>query len=154
VKSRNKSVDWSGGLFIDKGRIISYKKYAFDDPTHEIRKITNQRLEWTSTTGGDSDGVILNLDTPQDTKLHFYSKPITFQINIKNITNNPFIMEADGVEQKVKISSISNQKLPKNLEVSYVDTKPKKGINPYWVKITQSDGNTAWSSPIFVKYIP
>ena len=140
--------------FINKGRIVAYQQYAFDDPIHEIKQITNQRLEWTSTTGGDPDGVILNLDAPNNTRLNFYSKPITFSIDLENITNDPCIIEADGVEQQVKITTISNQQLPKNLEFSYIDSKPKNGNNSYWVKVTQSDGNMAWSSPLFVYYKP
>jgi hypothetical protein len=61
------------------------------------------------------------------------------------------VVEGGGLDQKVKISAISKSPLPQNLEFSYVDEDPMEGMNPYWVKVVQSNGGMAWSSPIYVK---
>ena len=37
-------------------------------------------------------------------------------------------------------------------DFTYVDAKPEKGESWYYVRVTQSDRNLAWSSPIWVKY--
>jgi hypothetical protein len=37
-------------------------------------------------------------------------------------------------------------------EFTFVDPSPGPGINPYWVRIVQSDLEMAWASPVFVDY--
>jgi hypothetical protein len=152
VRSRPKRVDWKGGLYIDKGRIVSYEKFAFDDHRQGIKKITNQRLEWASTTGGDPDGVLLKLDAPEDAEITLHTGPATFSFKPAEIGYDPLVIEAGGVNQKVRVSSIKGGVLPKDLEFSHVDEEPKPGVNPYWVRVVQSDGTMAWSSPVYYEY--
>jgi len=62
------------------------------------------------------------------------------------------VIDAGGVNQRVKVSEISGGDLPRSLEFSYVDGHPKPGVNPYWVRVVQSDGAMAWSSPVYFNY--
>ena len=155
-------VDWKGDLSLNRGKIISYSEFAFDNPVlgddphgrdlkEGVKCISNQSLEWSSTTTGDPDGVILKLDAPDDAEITFHSKPVTFSFTLKNLKDTPMVVQAGGVNRQVKVSEIS-EKLPKKLEFSYIDENPKQGINPYWVRVVQSDGSMAWSSPIYVNY--
>jgi hypothetical protein len=152
VKSRPKHVDWTGGLYLDKGSISNFWEYAFDHSSHDVRRLSNQRLEWKSTTGGDPDGVILKLDAPEDAEIHFHSKPTSFSFKLGEIKYEPMVKEAGGVNQRVKVSTITDRQLPKNLEFTFTDEKPDNGVNPYWVRILQKDGVMAWSSPIFYEF--
>lgn len=152
VRSRPKRVDWKGGIYLDKGRIVSFEEFAFDDHRQGIKDNTNQRLEWTSTTGGDPDGVLLKLDTPEDAEITFYTKPVTFSFKPADIVYEPLVVKAGGVNQKVKVSTIKPGKLPNDLEFSYLDDDPKPGVNPYWVRVVQSDGTIAWSSPVYYDF--
>jgi hypothetical protein len=152
VRSRPKRVDWKGGLSINKGRIVSFQEFAFDDKRQGIKRITNQRLAWTSTTGGDPDGVLLELDAPKDALIKFYTEPVSFEFKPSEISYDPQVIKAGGVNQKVKISAIKAEKLPKNLEFEYEDKSPQPGINAYWIRVVQSNGAMAWSSPVFLNY--
>lgn len=152
VRSRPKRVDWTGGLHLDRGRIVSYSAFAFDYPDQGVSRVSNQRLEWTSTTGGDPDGVILRLDAPDDAEVHFYSKPVSFTFKPRDVGYEPMVIDAGGVNQRVKVSEISGGDLPRSLEFRYVDGHPKPGVNPYWVRVVQSDGAMAWSSPVYFNY--
>ncbi|UCH57929.1 MAG: DUF3604 domain-containing protein [Candidatus Bathyarchaeota archaeon] len=149
VRSRPKRVDWEGSLSLDRGRIASFSEFAFDYPDQGVKRITDRRLEWSSTTGGDPDGVILELDAPEDTEITFDTRPVTLTFKLGDIEYEPLVVDAGGVNQKVKVSAISGGKLPKSLEFNYVDDDPKPGVNPYWVRVVQSDGTMAWSSPVY-----
>jgi hypothetical protein len=152
VKSRPKRVNWKGGLILDKGRIVSFRKFAFDDPRQDINKVTNQRLEWNSTTGGDPDGVILKLDAPENAEVYFHTIPISFTFKPDEVRYDPMVIEVGGVNQRVKISSIKSGELPRNIDFTYFDKNPKPGMNAYWVRIVQADGAMAWTSPIYFEY--
>lgn len=152
VRSRPKRVDWEGGLQLDKGRITDYEEFAFDYSTQGIRRVSDKELEWTSTTGGDPDGVILKLDAPEDAEITFHTKPIAFTFRWRDVEYEPMVFDAGGVNQRVKVSTISGGELPKSIQFTYTDESPEKGPNPYWVRVVQSDGNMAWSSPVYVEF--
>jgi hypothetical protein len=154
VKSRPKRVNWDGGLYIDKGRITSFKGYSFDYVDQGVKRINNQRIEWTSTTGGDSDGVIIGINAPDDAQITFYTEPLTIIFYPSQIKYEPQTIEVGPVNQKVKLQAITDKVLPKSLEFSIKDPSIEEGLNPYWVKVTQSDGSLAWSSPVYVHYDP
>jgi len=154
VRSRPKRVDWGGGLRLDRGRISSYWEFAFDYPTQGVSRVSDMELEWASTTGGDPDGVILKLDAPEDAEATFSTKPVTFSFRPKDVGYEPSVVEAGGVNQRVKVSAISGGELPSSLEFSDVDEDPNPGVNPYWVRVVQSDGAMAWSSPVYYEYDP
>ncbi|HXT57817.1 MAG TPA: hypothetical protein VN699_04240, partial [Pirellulales bacterium] len=39
-------------------------------------------------------------------------------------------------------------------EVKYLDMEPKAGLNYYYFRIQQDDGQVAWASPVWVNYAP
>ena len=34
--------------------------------------------------------------------------------------------------------------------IEYEDASPPPGCNPYWLRVTQTDGARAWASPVYV----
>jgi len=149
VQSRPKVVNWNGGLTIENGSIKEYQEFAFDHLHQGIEKISDKQLKWTSTTGGDPDGVLLKLETREDTEVTFETAPITYKFKPKDITYEPRVISAGSFTQKLKISTIKKE-LPEILEFTYTDNKPMKGLNAYWIRVVQSNGAMAWSSPIYI----
>ena len=39
-----------------------------------------------------------------------------------------------------------------NVEFTYTDMKPAKGMNLYYVRVLQANGEVAWGSPVWVKW--
>ena len=149
VKSRPKILNWNGGLHIDKGSIKSFKEYAIDYADQGVRRVNDKSLEWKSTTGGDPDGVILDLDAAEDAVISFRSTPLKFSFKPAMVTYEPTIIDIGPVNQRVRVQAITKSALPKNLEFN-LTVKLSEGLNPIWVKITQEDGSMAWSSPVYV----
>ncbi|HYE82767.1 MAG TPA: DUF3604 domain-containing protein [Clostridia bacterium] len=155
VRTRKKSTNWTGSIQLDKGFIVSAKEYAFDRPDQGITYISRQMVEWKSTTSGDNDGVILEIEAPDDARLSFNSRPVQFEILNSDISASPTVINAGGVNLKVSVSEVGEvpADIKKNeVELKWSDLQPNAGINPYWVKVVQSDGNMAWSSPIYINY--
>jgi hypothetical protein len=82
----------------------------------------------------------------------FQTGPVTFNFKPAEVGYEPLIVEAGGVNQRVKVSAIRAGELPRDLEFSFVDEQPRLGVNPYWVRLVQSDGTMAWSSPVYLDY--
>ena len=150
VRSRPKVVTWNGGLTVRNGSITDYKEFAFDYTYQGVEKVSDHELKWTSTTGGDMDGVLLKLEGNDDTEVTFKTDPVTFKFKPRDIKYEPTVIDAGGLNQRVKVSTIKED-LPDTLEFTYKDESAKKGLNAYWVRIVQSDGHQAWTSPIFIE---
>lgn len=151
VTTRRRNTNWSGEINIDKGKIISAEEFAFDLPWESIIEKTKQRVRWSSTTAGDFDGIILTLEAPEDTLIVFNTKPAQFSFQLNKL-KTPLIVEAGGIEQKVEFSRISGKETPVDVNFTYTDREVRPGINAYYVRVVLSDGEKAWSSPIFVNY--
>lgn len=152
VRSRPKRVDWTGSLTLTAGRFVAHRPFALDDPSHGVRRVTTQRLEWTSTTAGDPDGVLVALDAPDDAEIAFYAKPVAFTFRPRDVGYEPLVVDAGGVDCQVKVSAITRDELPMSLEFRITDPLPVDGVHPYWVRVVQSNGAMAWSSPIYVQH--
>ena len=56
--------------------------------------------------------------------------------------------------RKVTVSLAPEQSATDTAEFTFTDPSPVPGVNPYWVRVAQTDMEMAWSSPIFVDYAP
>jgi hypothetical protein len=151
VRSRPKVVTWDGGLTVENGRIIDYREFAFDYAYQGVEKVSDRQLKWESTTGGDPDGVLLKLEGNEDAEVTFETGPVTFKFKPKEINYEPRVIEAGGLNQRVKVSTVKEE-TPDTLGFTYRDESAAKGLNAYWVRIVQADGAMAWTSPIFIQY--
>ena len=149
VRSRPKVVTWDGGLLIKGGKITEVTEFAFDYPNQGLVNVTETELSWKSSTGGDPDGVLMRIEGGNETEVSFETGPSTFTFKPKDIGYDPLVVEAGGLNQKVKVATIKD-KLPDSLEFTY---RPEldEGLNAYWVRIVQADGSMAWTSPLFIK---
>ncbi|MFH1178983.1 MAG: DUF3604 domain-containing protein [Candidatus Bathyarchaeota archaeon] len=150
VRSRPKVVTWDGGLTVKDGKIRECTEFAFDYPHQGIEKVSDHELKWISTTGGDPDGVLLKLNYSNETEIEFKTGPACFSFKPAEIQYEPMVVEAGGLNQRVKVSTIK-ENLPESLEFSY-KPEPQKGLNAFWIRIVQSDGSMAWTSPIFLNF--
>jgi hypothetical protein len=152
-KGRGKRTDWTGEISLDKGRIISYKPFSFSKNGLEtLTRISSRRLHWTSYTVGDSKGVLLRVDVPEDAVFTFQSVPKVFTFRLRDVSRDPFIVDAGGIDQMISVREDSPEQAPMDLEFEYIDYDITEGVNPYWVKVHQWDGKMAWSSPLFIHY--
>jgi len=103
-------------------------------------------------TSGDEDGVILDIEADAGTKLHFHSPIIDFDLALADLGDQAIVFAAGGVDLQVQVEYLPLGLGDSNCAFAYVDEEPKSGCTPYYVRLTQSDGARAWSSPFYIKY--
>ncbi|MFC1978528.1 DUF3604 domain-containing protein [Chloroflexota bacterium] len=151
VKGRGRQTVWDGGLSIDKGVIISVSDYASNLSWQGITDRNKKSVKWRSSTSGDYKGIIVDFDMPEDAVITFNAGPVELSFIMKEVRPVK-VVDAGGVEQKVVISQVPREDPSANMIFSYTDEEAKKGLNAYWVKVVQCNGEMAWSSPIFINY--
>jgi hypothetical protein len=55
------------------------------------------------------------------------------------------------VGQRVEVERDPGPESGRAASSTYRDARPPAGRHPYFVRVTQQDGQMAWSSPIFVR---
>ncbi len=150
---RKKLTVWDGHVFLDKGRILNVEEVAFDTFQQGITYRSNQQVSFKSSTSGDYDGLILELDCPDDAVLQFYCEQKNLSIPLRGLTVVPEVYPAGGVNLKVEASLAGQHPesaVPNKLTISWEEEDAGITEGAYWIKAVQDNGQMAFSSPVFV----
>lgn len=155
IRARHRLTAWDGRLAVEGGRLLAAQGWGFDHPEDGVTEITSQAVQWRSETAGDWDGVVVEIEGTPATRLRFETAPATFDLPLGDLADGPFIHDAGGLGQHVRIEPDPGPEAPREVRFQYQDDAPPAGQqpnagHPYFVRVTQQDGHMAWSSPIYV----
>ena len=150
-QDRGRFMKWDGGLEMSGGAIkgasplnIYTAKYGIDDwGDHHVR--------WRSVTSGQEEGVMLDIDAPDDAIVTFKAGPAELSFTMQEVRSGELRWELGGLEQYVTASTLHTDGGTCDAEFEYVDESPGDGEQAYWVRVVQTDFHRAWSSPIYVE---
>ncbi len=140
---------WDGEVTLEGGRFLGATGHAFDSPAEGIRSVDASRVTWRSLTAGDRDGVVLHVDAADAAVFTFRTPPATFRFTLAELIHGPKTVEASAPGSCVTVRCQPANPRPWSWEGAHRDEGVVPGVNAYWVRVTQDDGNQAWSSPIF-----
>ncbi|NHI20025.1 hypothetical protein H9L10_11115 [Phycicoccus endophyticus] len=150
ARDRRRVQDWSGGLHVDDGEIRAARSWAFDHPDHAVVLEGPRSVSWTSSTNGDSDGVVLELGTTPST-LHLAAGGVDLSVDLARVGEDGLEIPVEGgVDRAVTLRWLPEEEPSREVDVVFEDLPFGPGRNAYLVKVHQSDGHLAWASPLFV----
>jgi hypothetical protein len=149
IRARNRLVRWDGGLSLDRGKILSATGYAFDSASEGIEEASERAVSWKSVTTGDADGVVLQVEAPDEAVLSFDTPVVQHAVSLAEIAAGPVVVEAGGIDIQV-IFQREPLGVGREVEFSFKEAELPAGCHPYWVRVVQTDGAKAWASPIYV----
>ncbi len=153
TKFRKKSVTWDGAIYFNGAVIQEAKDYSIDNPFDGIQGQNNHIISFKSKTSGDEDGMIVKvLPIEECATLSFTSKQGTFSCCLSEITEDGKIFDMGGLNCKVEVYLVEREENQFDGGVVFEDKNVENGLNNYYIKAYQADGNRLWSSPIFVNY--
>ena len=132
-RDRTRDLDWNGGLTVWNGRITSVENYAIDNPRDGVIDWDESRVSWRSHTCGDWDGVIVELDGDDATRLEFDSPTMRFSCSLSDLTDGPNEHPGPGLEQQVVVRRLAHRSGPNDVSFTWRDDSPVDGLNPYWI---------------------
>ena len=178
-KSSYSGVIWEGKLRIAGRRVANVDKIRFDSPRSRVFDVEDYGLRWYSVTCGYRSGIILDLTGENDGELELVvntsviagplyggsgisaprrmsyapAEKVGVNINLTELKKGPVTLEIGGLNRRVTVSLAPTPQEAGEAKFSFADPSPNPGINPYWVRVVQTDMEMAWSSPIYVDYV-
>ena len=171
-------VVWDGSVSLDGGRISGVRKIRFDSPRSEVTESEETRVRWHSWTCGYRSGLVMDVDGDPATVVTaaMSSEAISgarYGGHGESAPQRMSFAPAEGVHIRTTLGALADGKRqidlgvldrkftlemapepgPERVEFEFTDESPQPGINPYWVRVTQSDMEMAWTSPVFVDYV-
>jgi hypothetical protein len=151
IKGRARIAPWDGELRLEGGRILMAEPFAFDSAAEEITSWDENRVAWKSVTSGDEDGLILGVEGDGETRIHFNSGIASFEVSLAELEQGVHRVPAGGVDLQVEVEYLPLGLQDRACRFEFTDENPLPGCQPYYVRLTQTDGARAWSSPFYIQ---
>jgi hypothetical protein len=178
-KSSYSGVVWDGCARVRGGTLAGVETIRFDSPRSRVSSAGPGELRWQAWSCGYPNGVAFDLTGGPDARVevlvssslitgarfggHGEAVPqrmsfaqadrVRLEATLGELAEGPRGVDLGLLGRKVTLE-LAPESGPEQVEFGFQDASPQPGINPYWVKVVQSDMEMAWSSPIFVAYAP
>lgn len=150
IRGRDRIATWDGRLTLTGARLDNARGFAFDSANEGIVEQTERSLAWRSVTSGDEDGVVFDVQEEADATLTFASERASFTLPLGDLRDEPFVHDAGGVDLQVRV-----ERLPRGsgreVRLDIDEPLPPGETHACYVRVTQIDGNRAWSSPFYIE---
>ena len=146
-------MEWDGTICLEGAQIQEASAFGFDSLLDGIVEHEPDRVVFRSRTTGDTDGLDLWLDTASQGRLSFESPAGCCQVDLETLDGPACRLTYDlgGLEMRICVERYPEQVADMALSLDLEVQPPRDRLTPYMVKVVQSDGHMAWSSPIYVQ---
>ncbi len=177
-KTSYSGVVWDGSLRVTRGAIRSVDQLRFDSPRSHVFDITTDALSWHSVTCGYRSGIVLDLSGADEAELQIAvrtamitgalygghggenprkmsyapAESLVFDVSLRELARGPREVDIGVLNRKITVT-LAPEPSVETTEFTFTDPSPRPGVNPYWVRIVQTDTEMAWTSPVFVDYV-
>ena len=150
IRGRGRRVTWDGTVRSEGCRIVKASPYSFDSPGDGITEMSERSVQFVSSTTGDVDGLDLMLDDATKGMLAFESSAGSWTVDLSALGQFPIHHPIDGVDMRIWAQRYPRVVDATSLEMTVNVPAPSDGRDAYFIKAVQCNGQTAWSSPIYV----
>jgi hypothetical protein len=170
-------VIWDGELRAPAHAVRLVDVIPFDTPVERITEVSTQGFTWHTVTCGDVDGVTIDVldDDAEITVVaqcvlvaghvelgdrnHMCTaggqvERVRLTFRLREVRDHPLSVALGPVDRRLEVYTVPEQPGPRSVQSSHRDEEVHHGVNAYYVKVIQTDGEMAWSSPVYVRYEP
>ena len=150
-RGRGRETMWQGKLTLTGARFSRYAPVNFLNPERRIEEVTGGRvLAWSSVTTGNLAGVDLWLDDAHSGTLELTTGIVSGSVNLEGLADDTVTFDGGGLGRRISVYRLPDRDWSRRVALNH-DVMFAGGADlPVYVRVTQSDGHQAWSSPIYL----
>jgi hypothetical protein len=150
-RGRGRETIWQAKLSVSGNRFNRFAEINFLNPERKVQETApGTALKWTSVTTGNLAGIDLWLDDAKSGTLKIETSVVSGEINLASLTDNTVTFDGGGLGRKLSVYRLPENDWSHNVSLDHAVTFSGGRDLPVYVRVTQADGNQAWSSPIYL----
>src|SRR5215211_2926702 len=150
-RGRGRETIWLGKLELEGNRIARFAPVNFLNPERTIKeKAPATMLTWDSVTTGNLAGIDLWLDRASSGSLKIETNVVSAEVDLSRLAGDRMTFEGGGLNRKISIYRLPENDWSRRVTLDHTVAFSGQADLPVYVRVTQADGNQAWSSPIYL----
>jgi hypothetical protein len=150
-RGRGRETQWEGRLTLANNRIGRFEPVNFLNPERVVREIeAGAALAWNSVTTGNRAGIDLWLDEPDRGALSIETNIVSGKVDLAMLRDDIVIFEGGGLGRRLSVYRLPENDWTRHVAIVHEVTFAGGADLPVYLRVTQSDGHQAWSSPIYL----
>ena len=150
-RGRGRETIWQGTLTLTGNRIARFAPVNFLNPERKVVETSpGAALAWSSVTTGNLAGIDLWLDEARRGTLALETNVVSGEVDLAKLDDGTVAFDGGGLGRRISIYRLPEQDWSRRLALEHVANFAGGADLPVYVRVTQSDGHQAWSSPIYL----
>ena len=122
-----------------------------DLPERRVQETTpGSVLTWNSVTTGNLAGIDLWLDQANAGSISIETNVVSGSVDLGALTDSTVTFDGGGLGRRLSVYRLPEADWTRHATIEHAVTFPGGADLPVYVRVTQADGNQAWSSPIYL----
>jgi len=150
-RGRGRETMWQGKLTLTGNRIARFALVNFLNPERKVVEASpGAALAWSSVTTGNLAGIDIWLDEARRGTLALETNIVSGEVDLATLDDGTVAFDGGGLARRISVYRLPEQDWSRRLALEHVATFAGGADLPVYVRVTQSDGHQAWSSPIYL----
>jgi hypothetical protein len=150
-RGRGRETHWQGRLTLNDNRFSRHAPVNFLNPERQVHETEpGIALAWDSVTTGNLAGVDIWLDEAHRGTLSVETNIKSGAVDIGSLAENTVVFDGGGLGRRLSIYRLPDKEWSRRLTLDHTVTFSGGTDLPIYLRVTQSDGHQAWSSPIYL----
>jgi hypothetical protein len=150
-RGRGRETLWQGKVTVSGNRIARHAAVNFLNPERKVQEqAPGTALAWTSVTTGNLAGLDLWLDEARSGTLRVDTSVVSGEIDLGKLADNVVAFDGGGLGRKLSVYRLPENDWSRYVTLDHAVTHSGRADLPVYLRVTQADGNQAWTSPIYL----
>jgi hypothetical protein len=150
-RGRGRETMWQGKLTLKGNRVVRCAPVNFLNPERKVVETSpGTALAWTSVTTGNLAGIDLWLEEALRGTLTLETNIVCGEVDLAALADGAVAFDGGGLGRRISVYRLPEQDWSRHVALEHVVAFSGGADLPVYVRVTQSDGHQAWSSPIYL----
>jgi hypothetical protein len=150
-RGRGRETLWEGKLTVTGNRIARFAPVNFLNPERTVRETAaGTELAWNSVTTGNLAGIDIWLDEEDRGTLNIETNIVSGSVQLAALADHTTMLDGGGLGRQLSIYRLPEGDFGRHLTLEHTVVFSGGPDLPVYLRVTQADGNQAWSSPIYL----
>jgi hypothetical protein len=150
-RGRGRETLWQGKLTVAGNRIARFASVNFLNPERTVQETAaGTALSWSSVTTGNLAGIDLWFDQAHEGELRIETNIVSGTVDLAKLADDTIALDGGGLGRQLSIYRLPEADWSRRLTLEHTVSFAGGADLPVYLRVTQADGNQAWTSPIYL----